>query len=152
MKLLLIFIAALTLDGLIFPALFGFKESLLSVLVIVMSLVFFGVTSRSVVYGLIFSIIYELAHGLNFGILVVPFLFTAVTAFFIQKFLDTKSKYFLALAPMVFAYLLLVFYNRGGISAGYFSPTVILIVVIESLTLAVIFSNIFGRNNHKSNV
>lgn len=152
LKLTAIFFFTLLLDGLILPALFGFEESLFSFLVIIMPLICLGLTSRSVVFGMVFSIIYELAKGLDFGVLAVPFLFIAITVFLVQRFLDIKRAYFFALASAVFVYLLFFFYNRGELAAGYFSPVIVLTVITEALVLAAIFNVTFEKNSNRRNV
>ncbi|MEK7138729.1 MAG: hypothetical protein AAB799_00940, partial [Patescibacteria group bacterium] len=146
-KLIIIFVSAIIADGLILPGLFGFNNSLLSLLVIVTPVVHTGLTNRYIFYSLVFSILYEWSGGLDFGALAIPFLITAVVIFFIQKFFDIKNKHliFSALISVVFFYLLLFFYNRG-LDAGYLSLTVILTVLSEALILVFVLNAIFKKS------
>lgn len=157
-KLFIVFLAALIVDGLIFPALFNFKNSLLSLLILIVTILYLGPRARYVVYGALFSVISEIFKGLNFGTLSAPFLLTVVVIYLAQMFLDIKYTYdtrfnwgksvFLASVSAALIYLFLVFYQWGGISVHYFNPVIGLTVMLEAFALIFIFNVILNKKDY----
>ena len=154
---LTIFIVAILLDGLILPAFFGLRESILSVLLLVVFILYIGFTQRDIILGLFFSIFLESFRGLNFGDLAIPFLFTVAIMFLVQRFLDIKYTYdarfnlgksiMLALISAVFFYIFLFFYWQGDINITYFVRAVGLTVVLEALVLVFVFNVVFNKRS-----
>ena len=154
-KLFIIFIVVLVLDGLVLPAFFGFRESFLSLLVMVIPLLYLGSTRRSVTCGLVFALIYESLRGLELGALVLPFLLTAVVIYSAQRFLDIKYTYdtrfglqksvFIALTSVVLIHIFSFFYKHGSVSLGYFDLALNLTVALEALILVFIFNIVFNK-------
>ena len=145
LKLLLIFAAGLALDGLILPAFFGFKESFLSLLILVMPVLYMGSTGRLIAYGIVFALISESWRGLNFGDMAIPFLFTAAVINLIQHFLDIKYAYLIALMSVMSVYIFLFFYAHGSINMAYFDPVIGLTMILEALILVFVFNVIFNK-------
>src|SRR3989344_3643683 len=157
MKFSLIFIAVLFLDGLVFPAFFGLRGSFLSLLVIVVPLLYMGPTKQYIIYGLFFSFVYESFRGLNFGDLMLPFLFIVMVTYLVQRIFDIKYTYdsrfslgksvLVALILVVLLSLLSLFYRHGSINMDYFNLTLNLTIVVETLILVSIFSIIFNKKS-----
>lgn len=156
-KLFIVFIAALILDGLMFPAFLGWRDSLLSLLVPILAIIYIGPAKRYVFYGLFFYVVSEVLRGLNFGELMLPFLIAIIVTFLIQWFLDIKHTYdtrfifgkLVLSASMLIAlvYLVLFFYGYGRIDSGYFNPIIILTIVLEALALVFVFSFMFNKKS-----
>ena len=167
-KLSLIFIAVLLFDGLVLPAFFGFRESFLSVLVLIMPILYLGLTKNYVFFGLFFSFILESFRGLNFGVLTIPFLFTVLVIFLIHRFLSiqyvhgdrfslVKSASFV-LISVAFVYVLLFFYGQGvnfdiltrlpDVQVfRHFNIPSVLTIVSETLALIFVFNVVFSKKN-----
>lgn len=158
LKIFIIFIIALVLDGLILPALFGFRNSFLSMLVLITPILYMGPTKQCLVCGLFFSATLELFRGLDLGTLAVPFLSAAAVLYVAQKFLDIKYTYdtrfgfsklvLLALTSTVSIYLISLFYNRGHIIAEIFHPGMALNILSEALILVFVFNIIFNKKSY----
>ena len=144
-KLFIIFIAALVLDGSILPAFFGLRESFLSLLILVIPVLYMGSSGRLIAYGIIFAFISESWRGLNFGDMAIPFLFTTAVINLTQRFLDIKYTYLIALISVVSVYIFLFFYARGPINIEYFDPVIGLTIASEALILVFVFNIIFSK-------
>lgn len=90
-----LFLASMFFDGIIFPALFGFRESFLTIVFIAVALLYYGVNLRSMAIGLIFSAVAEFYWGLMLGTLVLGFLASAGTIFLLNRFFNIRSKFFI---------------------------------------------------------
>jgi len=146
-KLFIIFIAALVLDGSILPAFFGLRESFLSLLILVIPVLYMGSSGRLIAYGIIFAFISESWRGLNFGDMAIPFLFTAAVINLTQRFLDIKYTYLIALMSVISVYIFLFFYARGLINIEYFDPVIGLTIASEALILVFMFNFVFNKKN-----
>ena len=145
-KLFLIFIAVLVVDGLILPALFGLRESFLSLLILIVPILYMGSTKQSISYGFAFAFVSESLRGLDLGTLAIPFLATAIVIYLIQRFLDTRNMYALTvLMSVVFTYVFLLFYGYGSVHTEYFKPVIGLTVTLESIILVFLFSVVFDK-------
>lgn len=157
-KLFIIFLAALIIDGLILPALLGFRESFLSLLVLIVLVLYLGPGKRSVVYGLFFAVILESFRGFGFGTLAAPFLLTVIVIYSAQKFLDIKYTYdtrfspgksvFIAVMSLVFVHIFSFFYKFGEISFDLFNLVISLTVLSEALVLVLVFNIIFNKKSY----
>ena len=65
-KASLVFVTALFLDGFMLPALFGFRESLLSFVTLIVFMLYTSPLKLNIAYGLFFSIISEVLKGISF--------------------------------------------------------------------------------------
>ena len=156
-KLSLIFIAALLLDGLILPAFFGFRNSFLSLLILIVPILYFGSIKQSIVYGLAFAFISESLRGLGLGDLAIPFLFTAVVIYLIQRFLDIRYTYdtrfslsksaIIILMSAVAIYVFSFFFKQGILNVDYFNPAVVLTIALEALILVFVFNVVFNEKS-----
>ena len=146
-KLFIIFIAALVLDGSILPAFFGLRESFLSLLILVIPVLYMGSSGRLIAYGIIFAFISESWRGLNFGDMAIPFLFTTAVINLTQRFLDIKYTYLIALMSVISVYIFLFFYARGLINIEYFDPVIGLTIASEALILVFMFNFVFNKKN-----
>jgi len=156
-RLFAIFLGALIMDGIIFPTFFGFKESFLSLLILIMPILYLGPAKQYLVSGTLFSFILELLKGLNFGALIIPFLFTVFLIFVVQKFLDIKhthntrfniiSAVMLAAISTIFVYTFFIFYNYGSINKEYIDLKISLTIFIETLALIAVFNFIFNKKD-----
>lgn len=156
-KFFIIFFAALAIDGLVLPALFNFRNSSLALLAVLLGVLYLGPQRQTIILGLSFSIVSEAFRGLNLGTLAIPFLFTAVIMYSVQKFLDIKythktrfslsRSFILASFSTVFVYVFLTFYKLGGANPGYFDPLIGLTIISEALFLIFIFSAVFNKKS-----
>lgn len=168
-KIFLVFISALTLDGLLLPALFDFKKSILSLLVPIVLILYMGCEKRYVVYGLFFSIISELFRGLDFGALALPFLLAVSLIYLVQTFLDIKHVsnveigmgrlILFVLASILFIFLFSTVYELNEmIVSGKEPPSFLngyplnlavnLETVLEILLVIFVFDRIFSNKTH----
>src|SRR3989344_545523 len=154
-KLFIIFISILLMDGVILPAFFGFEESFLSFLFLIMPLLYLGATKQNIVFGFIFAVILEAFRGVDFGVLAIPFLITAALICVAQIFLETKLAYdarfnlgksvFLTVALVAFVYVFIILCNYNRFNVDYFSFIFGLISVLESFILILIFNAMFNK-------
>lgn len=156
-KLVIMFFAALVFDGLVLPAFFGFRESFLFLLFLMVPILYIGPAARSVSLGLFFAFISESLRGLELGSLALPFLFTVVIIYLTQRFLDIKYTHsarfglaksiLIALMSVVFIFIFSVFYQRGGVNIGYFDPVIGLTIAVETLILVFVFNFVFNKKS-----
>jgi hypothetical protein len=156
-KLSLIFIAALLFDGLILPAFFGFRNSFLSLLILIVPILYIGSTRQSIVYGLAFSFISESLRGLDLGDLAIPFLFTAVVIYLTQPFLDIRYTYdtrfslsklaIIILMSVVVIYVFSFFFKQGSLNVDYFNSVAVLTIALEVLILVFVFNIVFNEKS-----
>src|SRR3990167_3374548 len=131
-KLFIIFLVVLVLDGLVLPAFFGLRNSFLSLLFLIVPILYMGPKRQYVACGLFFSVILEMSKGISLGGLALPFLFTSVVIYLTQRFLDIQYTYdarfglsksvLIALMSVVFIYVFSFFYvdpaSHGSLSAN----------------------------------
>lgn len=159
-KFFTVFIVALILDGLIFPAFLGWRDSLLSLLIPILAILYIGPTKRYVFSSLFFCAISEALRGLKFGELILPFLITIIVMFLIQLFLDIKHTYdtrfvfrkliLSASTSVALIYWVLFFYGYGHISIEYVNPIIVFTIILEALISIFVFSLIFNKKDDYS--
>ncbi|OGN00642.1 MAG: hypothetical protein A3A98_02355 [Candidatus Staskawiczbacteria bacterium RIFCSPLOWO2_01_FULL_40_39] len=158
-KLLLIFVTALLFDGLLLPAFFNFRDSMLSLLVIIIAILYMGVQRQTIILGLSLSVLSELFRGLSLGTMAIPFLFTATLVYLTQRVLDIKythrarfsvgRSFILAVVSTIFVCIFSVFlFSLAGqnieiLSGGLF---VGLTIILEALILIFVFNVAFNKN------
>ncbi|GEM_PF-5556427 len=87
-----LFLVTMLLDGIIFPALFGFKESFLTVIFIVAMFLYQKADFQSLVLGVALSGLAEFYWGLKFGTLVGSLLASAGAFFLLNKFFNIRGR------------------------------------------------------------
>ena len=158
-KLLLIFVTALLFDGLLLPAFFNFRDSMLSLLVIIIAILYMGVQRQTIILGLSLSVLSELFRGLSLGTMAIPCLFTATLVYLTQRVLDIKythrarfsvgRSFILAVVSTIFVCIFSVFlFSLAGqnieiLSGGLF---VGLTIILEALILIFVFNVAFNKN------
>jgi len=157
LKLTVIFIFVLLVDGLILPSFFGFRDGFLSMLVLIMPTLYLGLKKNYIFLGLFLSFILESFRGLNFGVLAIPFLFTVLIVFLVRRFLNIQYEHSdrfsliksvsFALMSVVFVYVFLFFYSQGGVNMEYFYPIIGLISALEALALVFVFNVVFNKKS-----
>lgn len=168
-RLLMVFVSALIFDGLLLPAFFGFRESVLSLLVPIMLVLYMGCAKRHVIYGLSFFIVSELSRGLDFGTLAIPFLLVVFLVYFVQKFLDLKympgtdpsvnKSILFASASILFIFLFSTIYGLSEMVLSENEPSsflnrysvdlaVNLTTISEALLVIFVFDRIFSNKTH----
>jgi len=110
----LLFLAALFFDGIISPALFGFRESFLTIIFLIVMLLSFEVNPRSLVTGVILSGVAAFYWGLKPGVLIFPLLASAGVLFLLNSFLNIKSKALMILSGGV---MFIVFWGASVLIA-----------------------------------
>ena len=156
-KLFIIFLVVLVLDGLVLPAFFGLRNSFLSLLLLIVPILYMGPKRQYVACGLFFSVILEMSKGISLGGLALPFLFTSVAIYLTQRFLDIQYTYdarfglgksvLIALMSAVFIYVFSFFYKQGGVNMEYFDPVIGLTTVLEALVLVFVFNIVFNKKS-----
>ena len=97
----ILFLACMFLDGIIFPALFGFRESFLTIIFLVVMLLYHEVSFASLVIGVAFSGLAEFYWGLRMGVLILPLLLSAVGFFLLNKFFNVRSRILMIFSGVV---------------------------------------------------
>lgn len=157
-KFLLIFISVLFLDGLILPALFGFRSSLLSLMFLFVTILFFGSKKRYIFYVLFFSIVTESFQGLNFGDLTLPLFVVMVLIILIQRFFDIKytydTRFNLVKSCSVVILSLIIFHIFTALCGGKLQDIFLhsffinFTVLVEAIILVLIFSLVFNEKKY----
>lgn len=157
-KLFVIFILTLVLDGLILPALFGFKNSLFSIIFLFVTILFFGTEKQHIIYVLVFSIILELLKGLSLGNLASPLLIVIVLTAFAQRFFDIKYTYdtrfnfmksaFISILSVVIFHAFAFLYKWKMVDIFFNSLSINLIILVEAMVLVLVFSLTFNDKKY----
>lgn len=87
-----LFLAIMFFDGIIFPALFGFRESFLTIVFLVIMLLYYEVDLTVLIMGAALSIVAEFYWGLELGTLILPLLASAGAFFLLNIFFNIRSK------------------------------------------------------------
>lgn len=96
-----LFLAVMFLDGIIFPALFGFRESFLTEIFLVVMLVYYKSDFWGLVLGVVLSGTAEFYWGLKLGTLVLPLLVSAGVFFLLNKFLNVRNRVLMVISGVV---------------------------------------------------
>ena len=86
------FLAGIFLDGIIFPAFLGFRESFLTIIFLVVIILYHEVSLTSLVIGVVLSALAEFYWGLKLGTLILPLLASAGAFSLLNKFFNVKSR------------------------------------------------------------
>lgn len=108
--MMILFLAAMFLDGIIFPAFFGFRESFLTIIFLVVMLLYHEVNLQNLVFGAVLSGIAEFYWGLKLGTLILPLLASAGAFFILNKFLNIRVRILMILAGVI---MLIVFWETS---------------------------------------
>lgn len=132
--LILLSITVIFLDLILLPSLLGFFNSSLSSVFLISLILYFGVTKRSIVFGLIFSILLEIILGYQLGSYSISFLISCALLLFASKFISIpKSILILSLTgpSLNYAfYLIFVFMNKQALYA-FRDPVLYLYYFVE---------------------
>ncbi len=99
--IIILFLAGIFLDGIIFPALFGFRESFLTAIFIVIMLLYYEVSLQGLVLGVVLSSLAEFYWGLKLGTLILPLLASAGAFFLLNRFFNIRSKLLMILSGVI---------------------------------------------------
>lgn len=99
--IVVLFLGALLLDGMILPGLFGFKESFLTIFFIIFILLYHELSLRSLIIGTLLSAAAEFYWGLKTSILILPLFASAGVYFLLNSFFNTRNKVFLVVLGAV---------------------------------------------------
>lgn len=86
-----LFLGLVIVDGVILPAVFGFREGFLSIAFLVFILLYIG-DARGLVLSLIFSAFLEFYWSLSFGSLILPCLISFGLLIFLNNVFYTKNR------------------------------------------------------------
>lgn len=102
-KLLIVglFLLSMFLDGIILPALFGFREGFLTILFIIILLLSREINLSSVVLAVVFAGVAEFYWGLRLGTLVLPLLVSIGTFFILNTFFNIRSRVFMVISGVI---------------------------------------------------
>ena len=89
------------LDGVILPALFGFREGFLTVLFIIVLLLCREVSLPNVALAIVFAGIAEFYWGLRLGILILPLLVSVGAFFLLNTFFNIRSRVFMTISGAI---------------------------------------------------
>ncbi|OGM99271.1 MAG: hypothetical protein A2915_02610 [Candidatus Yanofskybacteria bacterium RIFCSPLOWO2_01_FULL_41_34] len=90
--IIVLFLVVMFFDGAIFPGLFGFRESFLTVMFIVIMILQRKVDFQGLILGVVFSGTAEFYWGLRFGILISSLLVSTGVFFLLNTFFNIRSK------------------------------------------------------------
>lgn len=96
-----LFLVSMFLDGIIFPALFGFREGFLTILFIIVLLLYREVNLPNVVLAIVFVGMAEFYWGLKLGTLVLPLLVSIGAFFLLNTFFNIRSKVFIIISGVI---------------------------------------------------
>ncbi len=99
--IVVLFLAAMFLDGIILPGLFGFKESFLTVIFLVVMLLCHKANLQGLVLGAALSGLAEFYWGLELGTLILPLLASAGAFFLLNRFFNIRSGILLILSGLI---------------------------------------------------
>ncbi len=99
--IVVLFLAVMSLDGIIFPALFGFRESFLTIIFLVVMLLYYEVSLQGLVLGGALSGLAEFYWGLELGALILPLLLSAGAFFLLNKFFNIRSRVLMILSGVI---------------------------------------------------
>ena len=97
----ILFLSSMFLDGIIFPALFGFRESFLTIIFLVVTLLYYNVNLQCLVVVTIFSGFSEFYWGLKMGTLILPLLSSAGAFFLLNKFFNVTSRVLITILGVI---------------------------------------------------
>lgn len=155
LKIFLIFIGALFLDGLVLPALFGLQESFLVFITIILPLLYFSAAWRLMILGFALILGIEIYGGFPYGHVSIPYLATALLVSIAQNFFEVKYDYYSRFSPfrMIATSVLTVgaIYVFSAISSrslvGSFTPGMYAIILLETAVMIVLFGAVFKKND-----
>ena len=105
-----LFFAVMFLDGIIFPALFGFRESFLTAIFMIAILMYYKFDFRLLVFGIVFSGLTELYWGLKMGVLMFPLLVSAGVFFLLATFFNIRSRFLTIISGII---VLIIFWETS---------------------------------------
>ena len=108
--IILLFLAVVFVDGIVSPALFGFRESFLTIIFLVVVLLYCEINIQGLIFGIILSGIAEFYWGLKLGTLMLPLLASVGALFLLNSFFNIRNKVFMILTGAI---LFIVFWETS---------------------------------------
>ncbi len=105
-----LFLVAMFLDGIIFPALFGFREGFLTIVFLVVILLYYEIDLRILFLEVVFSGWAEFYWGLKLGTLILPLLASAGAFFLLNKFFNIRGSILMIFSGVI---MLIVFWETS---------------------------------------
>ncbi len=99
--ILVLFLACMFLDGIIFPGLFGFRESFLTIIFIVIMVLYNKAEFQSLIIGLVFFGLTEFYWGLKSGTLILPLLISAGAFLLLNSFFNFRSRVLMIISGLI---------------------------------------------------
>lgn len=96
-----LFLVSMFFDGVIFPTLFGFRESFLTNIFFIVILLYYKASLQGLVLGIIFSGSAEFYWGLELGTLILPLLASVGIFFLLDSVLNIRSKALMILSGTI---------------------------------------------------
>lgn len=98
---IILFLAGMFFDSIIFPAIFGFRESFLTIIFLVFMFLYDEVDFLGLVLLLALSGFAEFYWGLKMGILMLPLLASIGVLFLLNKFFRIRSRVLMIISGVV---------------------------------------------------
>lgn len=108
--IVILFLVAMFIDGIIFPAFFGFRESFLTIIFFIIMLMCYKTDFRGLVFGMILSGLAEFYWGLRFGALILPLFASAGAFFLLNIFFNIRNRILTVLSGII---LFIVFWETS---------------------------------------
>ena len=99
--IIVLFLTAIFLDGIIFPVFFGFRESFLTIIFIVAILLYHEAGLKGLFLGTLLSGLTEFYWGLKPGILMLSLLMSAGAFILLNKFFNVRSKVLMVFSGVI---------------------------------------------------
>lgn len=96
-----LFLVTMFLDGIIFPALFGFREGFLTILFVIVLLLSHEINPSRVVLAVVFAGVAEFYWGLMLGTLVLPLLVSIGAFLLLNTFFNIRSRIFMIISGVI---------------------------------------------------
>lgn len=108
--IIVLFFVVMFFDGIILPALFGFRESSLTAIFIIAILVYYEFDFQLLIIGIALFGLTELYWGLKMGTLMLSLLASAGVFFLLAIFFNIKSRFLMIVSGVI---VLIVFWETS---------------------------------------
>lgn len=99
--IVILFLVAMFLDGIVFPGLFDFRESFLTVILLVGMLLYYKADIQGLVLGVVLFALSEFYWGLKFGTLMLSFLASAGVYFLLNRFFNIRNRVLIIISGVI---------------------------------------------------
>lgn len=104
-----LFLAVIFFDGIIFPAFFGFGESFLTIIFLIMMILYYKADFHVLIIGVVFCGLAEFYWGLKLGVLILPLLISAGTFFLLNNFFNFRSRILVIFSGAIMFFIFWIF-------------------------------------------